>query len=221
MSGEELKSFRERRGLSQDDLAELLNGSLDRRYTSSTISQWETGKRPVPAGVGAFLDAFALEQALPPLDTAADPSRGAGAPAPPRVEDEPPGGPRRQSPQVLAGGTYARLCEELFEMVGTGVAILGAALGNERLLRDGQIIDRDKVALGRAYGRLAETNETFRRFLAAAGGGGAWVEIAIVTSGTASAILRNHLQGGGEHGAPAHPAHPDGPREPDPAAVGI
>lgn len=211
MTGNELRELREARGWSQDQLAQLLNDSLGKKYSSSTISQWETEKRPVVKGVAAFLESLAIEDALPLRDHT-EPS--------PLEQDEPPG-PGRESPaprdgSVLAGNTYARICTELFEMVATGLSIMGAAIGNERLLIDGLIIDADKQALGRAYGRLAETNDTFRKMLTGATTSGCWLEIAMVSAATSSKLLRNHMQGGESGTVPAVASEPESPPQPTP-----
>jgi chromosome partitioning protein len=48
MTGEELRGLREARGLNQQELAELLNEKLGRRYDRNRISRWETGAERIP-----------------------------------------------------------------------------------------------------------------------------------------------------------------------------
>lgn len=208
MTGAELKALREQRGWAQQDLADVLNGALGRSYGSSTISQWETGKRNTPAAVVAFLeelvvaefvDGLGPEQTPPPPSSVDDPP---GAPL--GVGETPPGQPALGLP----GGFYSRICAELFEMLGTLIAVTGTAVRNDRLVIDGQIIAADKEALGRAYGKLAETNETFRRMLVGATTSGAWLEVSMVTVGTATKIWHNHMEGRLVAAVPAAGAEP-------------
>ncbi|MEI6559457.1 MAG: AAA family ATPase [Rhodospirillaceae bacterium] len=55
MSGEELRSYREQRGLNQQELVTELNTRLDRRYDRAKISRWETGAERIPQIVAAML----------------------------------------------------------------------------------------------------------------------------------------------------------------------
>jgi hypothetical protein len=64
--------------------------------------------------------------------------------------------------------------------------MVGAATGSAPLMNDGAIIAADKAELGKAWGRLAETNETFRNMLVGMTTGGAWVQVALVTGTTAA-----------------------------------
>lgn len=213
MTGADLKERREGKQWTQQQLADLLNGALDRRYTSATVSQWELGKRPVPSHVAAFLDELNLAEALGHDPAAGQPEQAKpaepDADLPPGGPSPPPGGqPPLSSP---TGHLYGKVCTELFEMLGTCIGILGAATGNERLIADGQIIAADKVALGRAYGKLAETNETFRRMITNGVSSGVWFEVALVTGGTVSKLWTNHSlarRDGGAITAPGYPAEP-------------
>lgn len=186
MKGPEILKLRERHGWSQTALADLLNPALDRRYTSSTISSWERGDKPTPAHVAAFLDALEFEQAAGVI-------LSEGPEPPPRGEDDAPTDPTF-SPQMPTGpaSIYSKVCEELFEMIAMGVGMTGALIGSDKLQADGAIIDADKKALGRAYGKLAETNETFRRMLTNMTGSGAWLEVCFVTGGTVAKVWHNH-----------------------------
>lgn len=55
MDAEALKALRARRGLTQEELAALLNQSLGRRYDKAKVSRWEGGKEPLPDAVASFL----------------------------------------------------------------------------------------------------------------------------------------------------------------------
>lgn len=55
MSGEELRSYREQRGMNQQELVSWLNERLNRRYDRAKISRWETGAERIPQTVGAAL----------------------------------------------------------------------------------------------------------------------------------------------------------------------
>lgn len=195
MTSETLRRLREGRNWSQAELAELLNAALERNYESASIGRWETGARKVPKDVSAYLEVLALQTALPGVDPAdqlygpQEEPDGDSAPPDPNPAPEPPVG---QQPYPGAANGYERLCTELFEMVATGVGMVGAVLGSEPLMRDGAIIDADKEALGRAYGKLAQTNETFRRMLQSMTTSGAWLEVALVSGTTAGKLWRNH-----------------------------
>ena len=196
MTGPELRAFRDKQGWSQGQLADFLNSGLDRRYAPNKLSEWERGKRPIPGIVENFLTTVQLEQAFPlteerPLEPDAETDY-----TPPTDEDSapppPPGAEPKPQAALSSGNAYARVCEELWEMVATGVGLLGAATGSEALRKDGEIILADKRALGRAYGKLAEQNDTFRRMLMGATTGGAWLEVCLVSGLTAGKIARSH-----------------------------
>jgi chromosome partitioning protein len=51
MTGDELRQFREARGISQAELAELLNEALSRHYDRNRVSRWETGAERIPRSV--------------------------------------------------------------------------------------------------------------------------------------------------------------------------
>ncbi|WP_431857788.1 AAA family ATPase [Azospirillum sp.] len=55
MQADDLKSFRERRGLSQADFAAWLNDRLGRKYDRQRISRWETGGEKIPTAVARLL----------------------------------------------------------------------------------------------------------------------------------------------------------------------
>lgn len=207
MNGQQLRELRERQGWTQDQLGELLKASLG-RGSSTTVGKWEKGVRPIPGEVERFLAQVELEATFPlpeerplegehvqPVDSPPSSVEGdRGDSAPP----EPGEGSREavtagQLP-LPGGGSYSRVCEELWELVATGVGMIGAVTGSEGLRADGEIIARDKAALGRAYGKLAESNATFRRMLLSATGGGAWLEVALVSGITFGKCYRSHQE---------------------------
>jgi transcriptional regulator with XRE-family HTH domain len=209
VTGDELRALRERQGWSQEALGELLKASMG-KGSSTTVGKWEKGVRPVPQDVASFLGQLELEQAYPPpdefdrvlegeheppLDSEASSSRGGNGDAVP-----PPPPPTREAAEAVAGqppllpggNAYSRVCEELWELVATGLGMVGAVTGSESLRQDGLIIAADKQALGKAYGKLAETNDTFRRMLVGMTSGGAWTEVALVSGITFGKCYRSH-----------------------------
>lgn len=55
MNGDELRSYREQRGMNQQELVSWLNDRLTRRYDRAKISRWETGAERIPQTVAAAL----------------------------------------------------------------------------------------------------------------------------------------------------------------------
>ncbi len=205
MTGDELRKFRDRRGLTQKELADLINAALPGRKTDAeTVARWERGGRGIGKPVSAFLDELALSGGiagdLPDVAQVAasrEPDEpGSILDGDPYAGDTAPGpGPAAPAPQpMLTGSTlHARACEELWEMIAAGVGMVGAATGNLALMQDGAIIAADKEALGAAWGKLAETNDTFRRMLVGMTEGGAWLAVAMVTGTTVSKCWQSHV----------------------------
>jgi transcriptional regulator with XRE-family HTH domain len=209
VKGSELRRFREEQGWSQDELGKLLRTSLG-KGSGTTVGKWEKEQRPVPDDVAVLVAQLQLDAAMPgepPLDEdrfglpgeeaapvgfASPPVEGsAGDTAPPE-----PGESRALGGQLPLGAstTYTKVCTELWELVATGTGMIGAAIGSENLRRDGEIIHADSAALGRAWGKLAETNDTFRRILLASTTSGAWLELAMVTGLTGGKLYRSHQE---------------------------
>ncbi len=67
MTGEELKALRERRGLTQTQMAAFVNELTGRKYDKQRLSKWETGKEALPRDVLGRLLLLALER--PATDT--------------------------------------------------------------------------------------------------------------------------------------------------------
>ncbi len=55
MRGEDMRGYREGRGLSQPDFALFLNDSLGRRYGRQQVSRWENGAERIPEAVATLL----------------------------------------------------------------------------------------------------------------------------------------------------------------------
>ncbi|MGQ9370214.1 AAA family ATPase [Azospirillum sp. ST 5-10] len=72
MTGEELRSYREQRGMNQQALVSWLNERLSRRYDRAKISRWETGAERIPQIV-----ASALKDGTEPVGIPAVAARGA------------------------------------------------------------------------------------------------------------------------------------------------
>lgn len=197
ISGAEIKALRAERGWTQRELAEVLNTALGTSYRPDTIGAWERekeGKR-ISAGPSAFLQQLVLEPPAAPGEDDAPPEPSLGpvaADTPPRWDDAPP--QPALPPGPAARGLHAKACAELWEMIATGVGMVGAATGNDALVADGQIIARDKEKLGEAWGKLAETNETFRKMLVSMTEGGAWLQVALVTGTTFSRCYQSHQE---------------------------
>lgn len=205
MRGQDVRAFRERHGLTQAQLAELLNGPLERNYAKGEVGRWENDRRPVPQVVSTFIEGLEIaqtEEALAglfggdekateapdqPLGFQPPPVEESGDTAPP-----PPPGSAAPFPVLSGDPALARICTELWEMVATGVGLVGAATHSEALKNDGMIIDSQKEALGKAWGKLAETNQTLRRMLLGATSSGAVLEVALVTAVTFGKCARNH-----------------------------
>lgn len=199
MTGDDIRKLRERRGLSRDELAQAINAALGTSYEGETIGRWERGRKPA-GKVEAFLDELAVSELEGLTGGLEDDDRplvddGPGDTAPGVGSQGPDDAARLGLAQPAVGrGVYTRACEELWELIATGVGMVGAATGNLALVNDGAIIANDKAALGAAWGRLAETNDTFRRMLVGMTEGGAWLQVALVSGTTLSKCWGNHQE---------------------------
>lgn len=194
MTGEELRAYRKRLGMSQKELGQLIARSLGRSEPSTIgrIGKWENDREPISAEVSAFLETLASDGATFTLeDTPLNGDVGGGEGGWKLKEDSAPG--LGKPAAVLAiGSSYSSLCEQFFELVATAVGMVGAAIGSDAMMKDGEIILQDKQALGAAYGKLAETNEVFRNMLQATDKQGAYLAVALTTGATVGRIWRNH-----------------------------
>jgi len=187
MNGSELKSLRERLGFNQGQLAEYLNEVTGRAYKGGTVSVWEANKRAIPAVVADSVSALVVNAAMPNTDMPDDLNEIGIDTAPQNDGTE----QTSQSP-MSSSGIYTRACVDLWGMIAMMVSSAGALSKNAVLMQDGFTIDADKQALGRAWGKLAESNETFRKMLVSATSGGAYLEVILVTSTTAGKLFQNH-----------------------------
>lgn len=67
MTGEQLKALRERRGLTQTQMAAFVNELTGRKYDKQRLSKWETGKEALPRDVLGRLLLLDLERPESPL----------------------------------------------------------------------------------------------------------------------------------------------------------
>lgn len=195
MRGQEIRAFRERMNWSQKHLSDLIREALGSGPSQSKLSEMEQGKRETPEHVSVFLDSLSISEGMGNLDfTTEGEARPQEPPPSTPPEDTVPPPDAREKPTVPISqrNQYTRICTDLWEMVAVGVGGIGAVLGSDSMMVDGRLIDEDKEALGRAYGKLAETNETFRKMLIGATSSGAWLEVCIVTGSTFGKIYRNH-----------------------------
>ncbi len=208
MNGDALRRFREEQNWTQDQLGQLLKATLG-KGSGTTVGKWEKGQRPVPEDVAALVAKLELEAAFPadgPSSRAEDQygldDPQLGSDLPPVEGDRGDSAPPEPGEHTVTAGqlplpggtTYARVCEELWELIATGTGMIGAVTGSASLRRDGEIILADKQALGRAWGKLAETNDTFRRMLLASTSSGAWLEVALVSGITFGKCYRSHQE---------------------------
>lgn len=61
MTGEELRALRERRGLTQVEMAAWINDLVDRKYDKAKISRWETDKERLPRDITGLMLMASLE----------------------------------------------------------------------------------------------------------------------------------------------------------------
>jgi hypothetical protein len=201
MRGPEIVALRERMGLSRGELADLINSALGMRTRPDAVARWEDGRRNPSPGASAFLDELELRSNLEAFGGAQEPAGD----DPPLRPDSAPGDPHgplsdpesgfEQQALALSGSPLlVKACTELVEMVAMVVGSVGALVGSPALELDGSIIHEDRQALGEAWGRFAETNETFRRMLTSTLAGGAWLQVALVTGTTVSKCYHGHVE---------------------------
>lgn len=207
MERAELSQFRSEAGLSQKALANLLNTALDMHYSSTTISQWETGKKPIPGHIEDAVRLLANDGAIDALTNA----QVAADDAPTRPVDSAPRFDASASvfevPSPVHRGTALEAaCVEMFRGIGMMLEMTGMVYGDKVLTdratgqqmslvqMDGKIVTEDAETLGRAWAKLAEQNAWVARIITSMTTGGAWVEVLMATSGTVYKVYSNHAQ---------------------------
>jgi transcriptional regulator with XRE-family HTH domain len=201
VTGAELREWRKGQGLTQQEVATILNGALGTNYRDYKIGHWENEKRKIPAHVLDFLAGGAASTTAVGEESAASP----GTPAP--GEDLPPRAQPDSKPAllpVLSGGEYAKACEDLWDMIGFGLVAAGTGLQRPAIRNDGYIIcgwedasgkhEGLKRELGVAYGKLAERNRTFQRLVIALSQESVWAEVVIVTAKMGQQMYANHMR---------------------------
>jgi len=73
MTGEELRRYREQRGMNQQELVTWLNERLNRRYDRAKISRWETGAERIPQLVASALKVAGEPVGIPAVAVRAAP----------------------------------------------------------------------------------------------------------------------------------------------------
>lgn len=196
VTGEQVRAWRLETELTQDEVGKLLRRAFpDRKsYDGTQVGRWERGKNTIPrpvqeifealmAGAPADDDAPAASRVEPPPEP--DDAGGAADSAPAADQLDLPA----QTP-LPGDSSYAKICAELWQMIAFGVGLGGRAVGSEKAMAAAQVIEADAPALGKAWGKLAEQNDTFRRILISLTQGGAWTEVILVTSTTAVKVYQ-------------------------------
>lgn len=220
ISPAELAEFRTGNSLTQSELASILNDVLDMHYSGTSISQWERMKTPIPVYVQEAIERLRDGVSMPDFDgdgkipdvTDLDPDeirsqiespvRGESIRRPDARPNTPP------SVSILPTPMSTPLLEtaavEMWRGIGGMFELLGVTLGAEKVITDrngmkisllemdGRIIASHADQLGKAWARLAEQNAWVARILRSMTTGGAWVEVATVSSATVLDIYRNH-----------------------------
>jgi chromosome partitioning protein len=73
MTGEELRRYREQRGMNQQELVTWLNERLNRRYDRAKVSRWESGAERIPQTVASALKADGEPVGIPAVAMRATP----------------------------------------------------------------------------------------------------------------------------------------------------
>jgi transcriptional regulator with XRE-family HTH domain len=203
VTADELREWRKSQGLTQKEVAAILNEPLGRKYNGVTIGRWESGRNPIPRPVLDYLAGNGAAPARAPDDPGGDSAAAAppGEDLPPRAQ---PDSNRPALVPAVSGGEYAKACEDLWDMVGFGLVAAGTGLGKPALKNDGYLIcgwedasgkhEGLKRELGVAYGKLAERNRTFQRIVLAMSQESVWAEVIIVTGKLAQQMYANHMR---------------------------
>lgn len=196
-AGTKVKQFRELNQLKQADFADLVTQETGVKVSVTTVGRWERDQRHVPEKVLAFMEGRDTD-ASPPPPTAPLPGEAADdmPPRDPAAAQSDDAGPHQPASSIkplgLTSQAYEKACIDLWQMIGWGVQLAGQGVGNPVVASDGAIIQQQADDLGKAYGKLAEQNDTFRRLIMGLTQGGIWVEVTGVTVKLAMTIAQNH-----------------------------
>lgn len=222
MNGQQLREWRESKGLTQGQVAEFVNETLmlTEPISGNNIGYYERERQRIPADIAAFFDQIV---ATPDdvIDGLEIPEPKPRRPRKPKEQDEAPQAPVGSGQQTLPfdpGRTYTQACTELWRIVALGFSGWGMLFQKPVYIDDGKLIDQQAAALGEAWGKAAEQNETLKRWVGSLSEGGVWVQVSIVTGQLAGSLAQNHMvhrelrrQGGLEPQAFVAPEH--GPAE--------
>jgi transcriptional regulator with XRE-family HTH domain len=209
ITAQEMSEFRNAAGLSQAEMASILNDILDMHYGSNTISRWEKERTSIPGYVSDTIEALRDGgMTAPPPTINGTPQAEMYPPteAPFRKPDSAPKRPAGVSilPTADATPVLQQAAVEMWRGIGGMLELLGVTLGAPKVITDannmkisllemdGRIVAAHAEPLGHAWARLAEQNAWVARILKSMTTGGAWVEVASATSATFLDVYRNH-----------------------------
>jgi hypothetical protein len=212
MEPPELLEWRRMSALSRKQAAEILSDILERPVSQAVVNNWESAKTRVPDDAAMVIRGLRDGQVIKPPPSAEGPRVG----RPPKQERQPD-----ESPLAPEGGRVISLipagtppleeiCTEMWLGIGGMIELMGAM--GERVVSlpipgttpvqyekislismDGRIVRTDAEALGKAWARLAQQNAFVERILRSMSTGGAWIEVAFVTSQTMLKVYSNHI----------------------------
>lgn len=211
----ELAQFRSESGLTQGGLAGLLNDILDRKYTNSIISLWESGRKTIPSHVQAAIeqlrdgqfprdDTEPYQNGVNPVDEII--SEVTDEEQPKSKRDIPPS---RPSPTgiVVPAMSMEAMAIEMWLGIGQMVEFFAVATGQPKVMKvqgtnsqislleaDGRIIAANSERLGKAWAKLAQQNAWVARIMNSMTSGGAWVEVVAATGTMMVEVYRNHAE---------------------------
>lgn len=113
----------------------------------------------------------------------------------PKRCDEHKSGSKSADGPKRAGRQTAQITEsmtQLYEMLGQGLVLVGAATGDEALKGDGVLIDDRAEILAKEWAKLAETDPKVAKALKGLATGGAWGGVVITHAMLLIAMARNH-----------------------------
>jgi DNA-binding XRE family transcriptional regulator len=196
-AGSKVKEFRKLNDMTQQQLADHIAEHTGLKVSVSSVANWERDKTHTPNKVLSYMDTGEVEAGQAPPDAGPLPNMDDQPPLGPDDLSGPQEGAQRPSgggvkPLSITSQAYEKACIDLWQMIGFGVQVAGRGIGSPVVYQDGVIIQAQAGDLGKAYGKLAEQNETFRRLIIGMTQGGVWVEVVGVTVQLGMAIAQNH-----------------------------